>query len=757
MRTETKEKLLDVLLLSAVMFGIAAVIYRRYLFGDMTYIFRDAGSDTFNQYWPVIEQFIRKLKDGTLSFWLFDMGLGTTTISILDYVFDPFTMVLLLFPKGYLAYGLVWIAVLKEMTAGLLFYFFAREASLSRFPSIIGALCWAFSGFLVLWGQHYFFATVIPGFTLVMLGVLVYWKRRTGKLLILGLVLQAMGSVYFTFWVVVGLLIAVPLLYLLTEKRSWKGFFGYFFGFFFRGLIAAGISAFRWLPSAMFLIRSFQFSDGARTPDPSFFWQKKDYLDFALRGFSNNSLGISSWNVLSYNYYEQIMWASSILSIVFLFHNLIVRKGRQRIFVAANMIFVFAAFLTRIPALIMNVGKDDKWRWSFLIIFVLVVNLSFALEDIVRNGRKRLVLLIGELAFAGLALMISFMLLWRFFGVQMAPEDLLESRQAFRGCIIVLLLFCGVFLLLLLSKKDTTRKAAMILSAGVLSVELILLNAPTLGEQRISVPKKGAYTMDYFSPGNREAIDWVNEQEDGLFRMERVMTCGGNDPLMMQYPGTFLYGMYEKEIGEFYAVNGLQGAEGDYTSRLAGNPVLESLLGIRYMLSSEPLQEDGYQEVKKISVYNEAISQEETVLINRNGNAFPLLYTTDPESAKIIDSIASGDYSAGDIRELKKKIREIPSQSRTESEITGRVTSDTDTLLLTSIPYDTGWRLFIDGKRSDLFVVNTGFVGAVLPSGSHEIRLSFLPDGLIPGIVVSILAFVILYCFRVVNKKRKSA
>lgn len=757
MRTEKKEKLWDICILTVILFGIAAVIYRRYLFGDMTYIFRDVGSDTFNQYWPVTEQFIRKLREGSLSFWLFDMGLGTTTVSILDYVFDPFTFLLIFFPNGKIAFGLIWIAVLKILAAGILFYFFAREAGLSRFSSVIGSICWAFCGYLVLWGQHYFFATAIPGFTLVMLGMMYYRRRGSGKLLILGLVMQAMGSVYFTFWVVIGLLLAVLILYILEEPKSLKGFLSYFWGYFYRGLIAAGISAFRWIPSALFLVRSFQIADGARSPDLSVFWGKKDYLDFLLRGFSNNSLGMSAENVLHYNYYEQIMWVSSILTIVFLFHNLIVRKRKERLLAVVSSIFVAVCFFTRIPALIMNVGKDDKWRWSFLIVFLLVVNLVFAIEDIVKNGRKRIRLLLVEFSFGAGLLVFSFFVFWHFYGVQMTPEDLYMSHFVFYGSALFLAVFLGILVFFLLSGKESRKKAALILFTGVMIAEMIVLNVPTLGSRRVTVPKAGAYTMDYFSPGNREAIDWIKGQEEGLFRMERTMTCGGNDPLMMQYPGTFLYGMYEKEIGEFYAENGLQGTEGDYTSRLAGNPVLESLVGIKYMLSGEPLEEEGYEEIKTVSVFNEAISQQETVLINRNRNAFPLLYATDRASAEIISAMISGDHGAGDIGDLRKRITEISSESEKESEITGQVTMDSDAVMITSIPYDSGWWLYIDGKRAETYVVNTGFIGADLPAGAHQIRLSFLPDGVIPGIVVTITVFVLLYVFKMINKKRKPA
>lgn len=753
MKDGRREKRLDILLLTVVLFLIAAIIYREYLFGDKTYIFRDAGSDTFNQYWPVVERFVRKVRHGELSFWLFDMGLGTSVVSILDYVFDPFTFLLLFFPDGTVAYGLVWVAVIKEVTAGILFYLLGREIGLGRISSLIGSVCWAFSGYMVLWGQHYFFATVIPCYTLIMLGVARYRYRGSGKLLVIALFLQAMGSIYFTFWSVLGFLLTVLFCYFLEKQKSWKGFAEYLWGYFWRGLIAAGLSAFRWIPSAMFMLSSFQISDGARNPDLSFFWNKTDYLDFILRGFSNNSLGMSAENVLSYNYYEQIMWSLSILAIVFLFHNLVVRKEGKGIFIIAAMLVV-ASFLTRIPTLLMNIGKDDKWRWSFLIVFLLSLNLSYAVEDIIEHKRERLFLLILEFAFGVTLLLASFLLLWQQFSEAMSPDDYRLSQLVFGRCIFFLCLFFTMLLSFMCLEKGKLRQVLERGLLGVVCIEVIVLNLPTVGERRLAVPKAGAYTMDYFSPGNMQAIHNIYEEDDGIYRLERVLTCGGNDPFMMAYRGTFLYGMYEKEIGDFYAMNGLQGTEGDYTVRIAGEPVLESLLGVKYMLTGEPIEEDGYVEREKLTVYNKAISQEETVYTNQNQNAFPLLYVVERETAEVIDTMLRGNRGAGELKKILEQVNEIAIEKNKESDIQGTVTMNAGGVLLTSIPYDKGWKLYVDGEVTPVKTVNVGFVGADLGAGTHELRLVFCPKGLILGTIVSLVTFVLL-CFGIIRKKKE--
>ena len=67
----------------------------------------------------------------------------------------------------------------------------------------------------------------------------------------------------------------------------------------------------------------------------------------------------------------------------------------------------------------------------------------------------------------------------------------------------------------------------------------------------------------------------------------------------------------------------------------------------------------------------------------------------------------------------------------------------TDSLLATSIPVQRGMKLLVDGESVPICTVNTAFVGAWIPAGSHEIDLVFCPPGLKVGIAVSVLSALI--------------
>lgn len=87
---------------------------------------------------------------------------------------------------------------------------------------------------------------------------------------------------------------------------------------------------------------------------------------------------------------------------------------------------------------------------------------------------------------------------------------------------------------------------------------------------------------------------------------------------------------------------------------------------------------------------------------------------------------------------------------------TAAVDIDQPQTLLTTIPYDKGWRAYLDGKQITTTAFKDGLLMLDLPKGTHELKLVFLPSGLIAGIVCFVAGtggFVLfaLYC----RKKRQ--
>ena len=108
------------------------------------------------------------------------------------------------------------------------------------------------------------------------------------------------------------------------------------------------------------------------------------------------------------------------------------------------------------------------------------------------------------------------------------------------------------------------------------------------------------------------------------------------------------------------------------------------------------------------------------------------------------------------------KRRQMNITSFEETKITGTVSSDKDSLFFTSIPYDKGWTVKIDGKaidESDYVALCDAYLCFNLPAGEHTIELSFIPGGLILGAGVSAATVLILIAAAVffANRRKKKA
>nr|WP_211089011.1 YfhO family protein [Levilactobacillus tujiorum] len=74
-----------------------------------------------------------------------------------------------------------------------------------------------------------------------------------------------------------------------------------------------------------------------------------------------------------------------------------------------------------------------------------------------------------------------------------------------------------------------------------------------------------------------------------------------------------------------------------------------------------------------------------------------------------------------------------------ENRVTGTAHAAQTSVLTTSIPYNSGWKLTVDGKQQPITKVNVGFVGARLTAGTHKIALTYRTPGQRVGMLMTAL------------------
>jgi uncharacterized membrane protein YfhO len=78
-------------------------------------------------------------------------------------------------------------------------------------------------------------------------------------------------------------------------------------------------------------------------------------------------------------------------------------------------------------------------------------------------------------------------------------------------------------------------------------------------------------------------------------------------------------------------------------------------------------------------------------------------------------------------------------------------------VLVTSIPYEKGWSMKVDGKEREIKeLIGGAFIATSLDEGTHEIQLKFSPPGLMAGIAVSFGAIALLTVLQILRKGMES-
>lgn len=132
--------------------------------------------------------------------------------------------------------------------------------------------------------------------------------------------------------------------------------------------------------------------------------------------------------------------------------------------------------------------------------------------------------------------------------------------------------------------------------------------------------------------------------------------------------------------------------------------------------------------------------------------------TMTPAEDRVCFSDAQFYYE--DLPELERAVTML-SQDKTDlrkitsSHLEGTFTASQDRILFFTIPYDRGWTIKIDGQKVPVLSIFDTFMGVAAPEGEHRVDLRYVPVGLVPGAVISVIS-VLAALFIGNRQKRRS-
>ena len=783
-------------------------IFRDYLYGNDLMIFNDIGSDTWQQYIMNYTSIVNHLRDGSFSLWDFNNGLGINQFNF--NLFDPFLMLLygvgvVLGPAHMLLYINV-IQILKIMVAAFAFYWFLSQFSFSVLSKMITSYAYALNGFLLVWGQHYQFGTVVIYFPLMLLFCEKFIQKKKGKALFPVMVfLCGIYSVYFTYMCLAATGLYLLFRILMLDGLTWKERIQRFLLGCAEMIMGVGMSLVVFFPMAEVLldVSSRLESDGTGLLDflrqcftP---YSRKFYLSMLKRMFSSNlqnGYGLAKGpQQYVMNYYEDPVLFCSTLAVFLNVQFLAVLRKADMTKRAKRVLYGVAALIlvgTALPVggTVFNYFTLPTQRYTFVLMTVFLLLMAWMWDYMRKGGKLNLVLILAVTALMG----------WAYWcGYEQA------GFQEYRTNILILTvtgILTAVCLTLLCFLKDTQIRNVILGVMGVVLVvnvvseggtnyqnrvtmkktdvpaEVMVQETQRYEEMRTSDDKEIKYRaeiekpQDFFREMYRvdlaDCLNYLKENDPTFYRVEKDYISGtvSMDSSGQGYRGISTYNsVMNGNVKEFVETCYPELFFADHNHYTFWNNVddnwLAAFLGVKYILSGngEP-DETKYKLLDQVGslyihenvldaqtahFYTQDISEESLKELCTEENREELL----GEAIALEDGTEIGD--ASEIQTLKSEEQETAEQNSSvtldapqkDSVVTGSVHAEADGYALFMIPYEKGWSLTIDGEKAELLRGDIGFLACEVPEGDHTILLTFEAPGLKAGTIGSVLFWIL--------------
>lgn len=228
----------------------------------------------------------------TGQFTLYDTNtfLGASNIgsNSFYYLFDPFFMPILLFPRDWIPQGMAIITIFKMALAGLLFHKYLQYLGITKKTARVAGLAYAFSGWIAwyLWFNH--FTGILVAFPLMLWGVEKILREKRPWLLMISLMMIGFTNFFFFFTLTVcAFLYAMFRYFQRLKENNWKenlkilgiGFVGFFAGCCLAMMVV--------LPAMMVALHAPRA-------------QEQTYLSDLLNAVKNNEWGYFFYKVFSW-------------------------------------------------------------------------------------------------------------------------------------------------------------------------------------------------------------------------------------------------------------------------------------------------------------------------------------------------------------------------------------------------------------------------------------------------------------------------
>ena len=554
-------------------------------FGDSSVLVLDLNG----QYVYYFEQ-LREIVLGEGSFlYCFGRSLGGEFMGIFAYYLaSPFSFLVCLFPKGLITEALLVMFLLKTGLCGLTFGIFldykTKKEKLNRTTVIIFSEIYALTAYAVVQQHNTMWIDNLIFLPLIVMGIERMIKYGRFRLFAISLTLAVMSNFYIGYMMCIFVFFYFFVCYATMdpEERNPMGEQSHFGKSLAR---MGGWSALVLMMSCVILWSAYYALTFGKTTFSNPTWtfdSKFDILDLISKLF------IGSYDTVRPEGLPFIYCGSLVLILLPLYFVIKKIPFREKLMVGIMVIFFSLSFTVSAVDLVWHGFQRPNWlnyRYSFMLCFFMIF------------AAYRAFLYLKEIDIKTVILDVAF---WVMVLVVLQKLDTYEWISDYGTVWLSFAFFAAYLILLRFHINSKLPEGVALAVASIVVLESFvggLMNLLALGDD-VVYSSRTSYRS--FVDRVQPIVDMIQDDDDSFYRMEKTFHRKTNDSLALGFRGlSNSTSTLNADTIAFLANMGMA-AKSHWTKYLGGTPVLDSLLGLKYIVIEEgenisPLYEKKYE------------------------------------------------------------------------------------------------------------------------------------------------------------------
>jgi len=743
-----KKNLRDVLAIAGIICVVLVFFYKTVIYGllpipsdalvGMYHPWRDAYSHTFKngvpfknflitdpvrQQIPWRKQVIDAFKSKKLPLWDATSFSGAPLLAnIQSGALYPLNVLFFMFP-----FSTAWtiLIISQPLLAGIFLYFFLRHKKLDQISSLVGSVCFAFSGFSISWLT---WGTMVSTILWLPLSLLAFEKihesskKTPWRLLFIFSIVSSFFAGHIQIFVYCMLVFGAYAVWLFRKMKMQKT---YLMHIVIPGIILALTSPV-WFRFISFLPDTSRIAGSSWTAE-GFFIPLRHLVQFIIPDYFGNPATLNYWG--TWNYGEMVGYIG-VIGLLFALIGISVKSGFWVGVVCIALLFAVDSPLARLPFILHIPGISSLQPTRLLAIVDLGLSIlaAYGMATLIAGVKKKQIL-IGSivLLFVFAGAWISVLILTSF-GIPIEQIAVVK-----RNLILPSVLFASMIgiigVVVLLKKSQVTLRYI-----GVITV-LILLSFELIRFGWKFTPFTG---VSFFFP-KTETISFL-AQVPKPFRVlatdDRLLppnvlsyydieSISGYDPIHSLRYEEYIAAMERGEPN----ITPPFGFTRIIAPKTITSPLL-ALLNVQYVLSMDPL----------VGPKVRLLSEEGTTKLYKYAGGVQRVYFAEQiitESSKeaVIRRLYDSSFIPGKTAVVESPISIVSAplgidESAVISSYEGdrmkiQTTTKNSRLLVIGNMMDPHWNVTIDRKKTGILRVNYLFFGSIVPAGTHTIAVQY--------------------------------